>query len=93
MLRREVVLFNRVINKEVPFEKILKTMKRLFIPIKLRKSIRVLQVSGRALPDVQAGFRKARGTRDQMANIRWIMENARVPEKYLFLLYGLCQSL
>ena len=87
MLRREVVLFNRVINKEVPFEKILKIMKRLFIPIKLRKSIRVLQVSGRALPDVQAGFRKARGTRDQMANIRWIMENARVPEKYLFLFY------
>ena len=87
MLRREVVLFNRVINKEVPFEKILKIMKRLFISIKLRKSIRVLQVSGRALPDVQAGFRKARGTRDQMANIRWIMENARVPEKYLFLFY------
>ena len=69
MLRREVVLFNRVINKEVSFEKILKIMKRLFISIKLRKSIRVLQVSGRALPDVQAGFRKARGTRDQIANI------------------------
>ena len=29
------------------------------------------------LPDVQAGFRKARGTRDQIANIRWIMEKAR----------------
>ena len=87
MLRREVVLFNRVINKEVSFEKILKIMKRLFISIKLRKSIRVLQVSGRALPDVQAGFRKARGTRDQMTNICWIMENARVPEKYLFLFY------
>ena len=29
------------------------------------------------LPDVQAGFRKGRGTRDQIANIRWIMENAR----------------
>ena len=39
------------------------------------------------LPDVQAGFRKARGTRDQMANIRWIMQKARVPEKHLFLLY------
>ena len=33
------------------------------------------------LPDVQAGFRKGRGTRDQIANIRWIMEKARVPEK------------
>ena len=39
------------------------------------------------LPDVQTGFRKGRGTRDQIANIHWIMENARVPEKHLFLLY------
>ena len=39
------------------------------------------------LPDVQAGFRKGRGTRDQIANIRWIMEKARVPEKHQFLLY------
>ena len=38
------------------------------------------------IPDVQAGFRKGRGTRDQIANIRWIMEKARVPEKHLFLL-------
>ena len=33
------------------------------------------------LPDVQAGFRKGRGTRDQIANIRWIIKKARVPEK------------
>ena len=33
------------------------------------------------LPNVQAGFRKGRGTRDQIANIRWIIEKARVPEK------------
>ena len=39
------------------------------------------------LPDVQAGFRKGRGTRDQIANIHWIMEKVRVPEKPLFLLY------
>ena len=39
------------------------------------------------LPDVQAGFRKGRGTRDQMANIHWIIQKARVPEKHLFLLY------
>ena len=46
------------------------------------------------LPDVQAGFRKGRGTRDQIANICWIMEKSkRVPEKHLFLLYWLCQSL
>ena len=34
-------------------------------------------------PDVQAGFRKGRETRDQIANIRWIIEKARVPEKHL----------
>ena len=40
------------------------------------------------LPDVQAGFRKGRGTRDQTTNIHWIMEKARrVPEKHLLLLY------
>ena len=39
------------------------------------------------LPDVQAGFRKGRGTRDQIANICWIVKKARVPEKHLFLLY------
>ena len=38
--------------------------------------------------DVQVGFRKDRGTRDQIANIRWIFEkNKRVPEKHLFLIY------
>ena len=33
------------------------------------------------LPDVQAGFRKGRGTRDQIANIRWIMEKAKTSRK------------
>ena len=35
------------------------------------------------LPDVQAGFRKGRGTRDQIANIRWIMEKAREFQKHI----------
>ena len=40
------------------------------------------------LPDVQAGFRKGRGTTDQIANIHWIMEKAReFLKKHLFLLY------
>ena len=38
---------------------------------------RLQQHMNRELPDVQAGFRKGRGTRDQIANIRWIMEKAR----------------
>ena len=52
---------------------------------------RLQQYMNRELPDVQAGFRKGKETRDQIANIRWIIEKARVPEKYL--LYWLCQSL
>ena len=43
--------------------------------------LKILQASqqyvNRKLPDVQAGFRQGRGTRDQIANIRWIMEKAR----------------
>ena len=39
------------------------------------------------LPDVQVGFRKGRGTRDQIASFRWIIEKGIVPEKHLFLLY------
>ena len=46
------------------------------------------------LPDVQASFKKGRGTRDQIANICRIMEKAReFQKKHLFLLYWLCQSL
>ena len=39
------------------------------------------QYVNRELPDVQAGFRKGRGTRDQIANIRWIIEKAREFQK------------
>ena len=38
---------------------------------------RLQQYVNRELPDVQAGFKKGRGTRDQIANIRWLMEKAR----------------
>ena len=48
---------------------------------------RLQQYVNRELPYVQAGFRKGRGPRDQIANICWIIEKARVPEKHLFLLY------
>ena len=48
---------------------------------------RLQQYVNRELPDVQAGFRKGRGTRDQIANICWIIKSKRVPEKHLFLLY------
>ena len=49
---------------------------------------RLQQYVNYELPDVQAGFRKGRGTRDQIANIHWIMEKAReFQKKHLFLLY------
>ena len=51
------------------------------------------QYVNQELPDVQAGFRKGRGTRDELANIHWIIEKARVPEKHLLLLNWLRQSL
>ena len=49
---------------------------------------RLQQYVIRELLDVQADFRKGRGTRDQIANIHWIMEKAReFQKKHLFLLY------
>ena len=48
---------------------------------------RLQQYVNYEFPGVQAGFKKCRGTRDQLANIRWIIEKARVPEKHLILLY------
>ena len=49
---------------------------------------RLQQYMNCELPDVQAGFRKCKGTRDQIANICWITKKAReFQKKYLFLLY------
>jgi len=39
------------------------------------------------LPDVQAGFRKGRGTRNQIANIRWIMEKAKEFQKNIYFCF------
>ena len=54
---------------------------------------RLQQYVNHKLLDNQTAFRKGRGTRDQIANICWIIEKAREFEKHLFLLYWLCQSL
>ena len=48
---------------------------------------RLQQYVNQKLPDVQTGFRKGRGIRDQIANIRWIIEKGRFPEKHLLLLH------
>ena len=54
--------------------------------------LKILQASlqqyvNRELPDIQIGFRKGRGTRDQIANIRWIMEKAREFQKNIYFCF------
>ena len=48
---------------------------------------RLQQYVNRELPDVQAGFRKGRRTRDQPANIRWIMEKGREFQKNIYFCF------
>ena len=49
--------------------------------------VRLQQQVNHELPDVQAGFRKGRGTRDQIANIRWIIEKAREFQKNIYFCF------
>ena len=49
--------------------------------------VRLQQYMNWELPDVQAGFRKGRGTRDQTANIGWIIEKARVFQKNIYFCF------
>ena len=49
--------------------------------------VRLQQYVNQELPDVQAGFRKGRGTRDQIANIRWTMEKAREFQKIIYFCF------
>ena len=48
---------------------------------------RLQQYVNREFPDVQAGFRKGRGTRDHITNIRWIMEKAREFQKNIYFCF------
>ena len=48
---------------------------------------RLQQYMNRELPDVQAGFRKGRGTRDQIVNICWIIEKAKELQKNIYSLF------
>ena len=49
--------------------------------------VRLQQYVNHELPDVQAGFRKGRGTRDQIANIHWIIEKARAFQKNIYFCF------
>ena len=58
------------------------------VMLKIPVEARVQQYVNHALPDVQAGFRKGRGTRDQISNNRWIIEKAgQFQKKNLLLLH------
>ena len=48
---------------------------------------RLQQYVNHELPDVQAGFRRGRGTRDHIANIRWFIEKAREFQKYIYFCF------
>ena len=48
---------------------------------------RLQQYMNHELPDVQAGFRKGRGTRDQIANVHWIMEKAKEFQKSIYFCF------
>ena len=49
---------------------------------------RLQQYMNREIPDVQAGFRKGRGPRDQIANVRWIMEKAREFQNNIYFCFN-----
>ena len=49
--------------------------------------VRLQQYVNHELPEVQAGFRKGRGTRDQIANIRWIIEKARDFQRNIYFCF------
>ena len=49
--------------------------------------LRLQQYMNQECPDVQAGFRKGRGTRDQIVNIRWIIEKARELQKKIYFCF------
>ena len=68
------------------------TTAQLFISHASKVMLKILQARlqqcmNHELPDVQASFRKGRGTRDQIANIRWIMEKAREFQKNIYFCF------
>ena len=55
--------------------------------VMLKIQVRLQQYVNRELPDVQAGFRKGRGTRDQVANICWIIEKTKEFQKNIYFCF------
>ena len=78
--------------KEMQCQRMLKLSHIALISHTSKVMLKILQARlqeyvNQELSDVQAGFRKGRGTRDQIANIHWIIEKAKEFQKHLLLLY------
>ena len=73
--------------KERQCQRMLKISHASKVMLKILQA-RLQQYVNCELPDVQAGFRKGRGTRDQIANIRWIMEKARKFQKNIYFCFS-----
>jgi len=81
-------------SKERQCQRMLKLLHKLIALISHTSEVmlkilqaRLQQYVNREIPDVQAGFRKGRGTRDQIANIHWIMEKAREFQKNIYFCF------
>ena len=57
------------------------------VMLKILQATRLQQYVNHELPDVQAGFRKGRGTKNQIANIHWIIEEAREFQKNIYFCF------
>ena len=78
--------------KERQCQRMLKLLHNLFISHASKVMLKILQARlqqymNRELPDVQAGFRKGRGTRDQIANICWIIEKTSEFQKNIYFCF------
>ena len=76
-------LFGTSLLFHVQFWLLLPDLHTVKVMLKILQA-RLQQYVNHELPDVQAGFRKDRGTRDQMANIRWIIKKAREYQKNIY---------
>ena len=84
--------------KERKCQKLFKLPHGLLMSQSIKVMLKILQARlqqyrNAELPNVQAGFRKVRGTRDQIANIWWTIEKQESSRKHLFLLYWLWKTL
>ena len=77
-------------NGQFPFQSQRRAMPKNVQTTAQLHSFRIRQCMNTELPDVQAGFRKGRGTKDQIANIRWMIETAREFQINIYLFYWLC---